>query len=43
VQITRSGDQPEETSSGRWTDVLMKQGDKWVLIADRGGRTSKPE
>ncbi len=22
---------------GDWTDVLLKQGDKWVLIADRGG------
>jgi ketosteroid isomerase-like protein len=27
--------------SGRWTDILMKKGDKWVLIGDHGGRTSK--
>jgi hypothetical protein len=26
---------------GRWTDILMKQGDKWVMIGDHGGRTSK--
>ena len=23
--------------SGRWTDVLMKHGDKWVTITDHGG------
>lgn len=22
---------------GRWTDILMKQGDKWVMIVDHGG------
>jgi len=27
----------EETTSGHWTDVLMKQGDKWVMIGDAGG------
>ncbi len=30
----------ERNRSGRWTDILMKQGDKWVLIGDSGGRTS---
>jgi len=30
----------ERYRSGRWTDILMKQGDKWVLIGDSGGRTS---
>jgi len=30
-----------ETESGRWTDILMKQGTKWVLIGDNGGKTSK--
>jgi len=24
-----------------WTDILLKQGDKWVMIADHGGVTSK--
>ena len=23
--------------NGRWTDILMKDGDKWVLIGDHGG------
>jgi len=30
-----------KTTSGRWTDILTKKGDKWVLIGDQGGRTSK--
>jgi ketosteroid isomerase-like protein len=30
------------TSSGIWTDILMKSNGKWVLIGDHGGRTSKP-
>jgi len=28
------------TSSGIWTDILMKKDGKWVLIGDHGGRTS---
>ena len=28
----------QQTGKGRWTDILMKQGDKWVLIADHGGQ-----
>ncbi len=31
----------EKWESGRYTDILMKQGDKWVMIGDHGGRTSK--
>jgi len=31
----------EKWVSGRWTDILMKQGDKWVMVGDHGGRTSK--
>lgn len=30
----------ERNSSGRWTDILMKQGDKWLLIGDSGGNSS---
>jgi len=29
----------EQNGSGRWTDILMKQGDKWVMIGDSGGST----
>lgn len=42
TQITQTnGDPKEKDSSGRWTDILMKQGDKWVLIGDNGGTTKK--
>ncbi|NIV72037.1 DUF4440 domain-containing protein [Candidatus Saccharibacteria bacterium] len=27
----------ENNSGGRWTDVLIKEGDKWMLIGDAGG------
>lgn len=33
----------DEASSGRWTDILVKSGDRWVLLADHGGRTSGDE
>lgn len=31
----------QKNSSGRWTDILLKQGDKWLIIGDHGGQTSK--
>ncbi|MBX2991823.1 MAG: nuclear transport factor 2 family protein [Bacteroidetes bacterium] len=43
VRIAKNAEGKENTRSGRWADVLMKQGDKWVLIGDHGGRTSKDE
>jgi len=30
-----------ENKSGRWTDILMKKGDKWVLVGDHGGNIEK--
>lgn len=39
--IYKDAEGKEKSSSGRWTDILIKQGDKWVLIADHGGQTSK--
>jgi len=41
TSIEKGADGKEETHSGRWTDILMKQGDKWMLIGDHGGQTSK--
>lgn len=26
---------------GRWTDILMKKDNKWVMVGDHGGKTSK--
>ncbi|MBI5471479.1 MAG: nuclear transport factor 2 family protein [Ignavibacteriae bacterium] len=40
-RIVKDAEGKEKSRSGRWTDVLMKQGDKWVLIGDQGGQTSK--
>ena len=31
-------DGKKKMESGRWTDILLKQGNKWVLIGDHGGR-----
>ncbi len=31
----------EQKCTGRKSDILMKQGDKWLLIADHGGHTSE--
>ena len=39
--VTKDAEGKEKNVSGRWTDILMKQGDKWVMIGDHGGQTSK--
>ena len=39
--ISKDADGKSSTDSGRWADVLKKQGDKWVLIGDHGGVTSE--
>jgi len=41
AQIEKDKDGKEKPTSGHWTDILMKKGNKWVLIGDHGGRTSK--
>ena len=43
-QIEKSKETSKETPSmGKWTDILMKKGGKWILVGDHGGRTSKTE
>jgi ketosteroid isomerase-like protein len=32
-----------ETGELRWTDTLIKEGDKWLLLGDHGGPTSSLE
>jgi len=34
-------DGKRKTEEGRWTDILMKQGGKWLIIGDNGGETPK--
>jgi ketosteroid isomerase-like protein len=29
------------SESGRWTDILLKQGNKWLMIGDHGGSDKK--
>jgi len=41
TRIGKDAEGKERSRSGRWADIVMKQGDKWVLIGDHGGRTSK--
>jgi ketosteroid isomerase-like protein len=41
TRIYQDAEGKEKTESGRWTDILKKQGDRWLLIGDHGGRTSK--
>ncbi|MGE5236922.1 MAG: YybH family protein [Acidobacteriota bacterium] len=38
-QMMKTSEGKVENVKGRWTDILMKQGDRWVLIGDHGGRT----
>lgn len=40
TDITKDKDGKTSLSSGRWTDILMKKGNKWVMIADHGGPNS---
>ena len=39
-ELSKDVEGKENNASGRWTDILMKEGDKWLLIADHGGSTA---
>lgn len=39
AQTVQKADGKELRNSGRWTDILGKRGNKWVLLADHGGIT----
>lgn len=34
-------DGKKSVESGNWTDILLKQGNKWVMIGDHGGAIKK--
>jgi ketosteroid isomerase-like protein len=42
-QIEKDKEGKEKPSTGHWTDILMKKNGKWLLVGDRGGRTSKDQ
>lgn len=41
TQVTEGSDGKPNTERGRWTDILMKKGGKWMLVGDHGGETKK--
>jgi len=41
TQVMESTDGKPTTERGRWTDILMKKGGKWMLVGDHGGEISK--
>ncbi len=41
VLVYENAEGSEKTSRGRWTDILMKQGNMWVVIGDHGGQTAQ--
>ena len=38
--VTKDSEGKVSFESGRWTDILMKKGDRWIMIGDHGGQTS---
>jgi ketosteroid isomerase-like protein len=36
-EVNKDSDGKMKTEKGRWTDILVKQGDRWVLLGDHGG------
>lgn len=40
--VYQDKDGKKTPEQGRWLDVLMKKGDKWVLVGDHGGRDAAP-
>jgi len=37
TQVMENSDGQPRTERGRWTDILMKKGGKWMLVGDHGG------
>lgn len=41
TQVIETMDGKPNTEKGRWTDILMKKGGKWMLVGDHGGEVKK--
>jgi len=39
-EVIKDVEGKEVNESGRWTDILMKQGEKWIMIGDSGGSSA---
>lgn len=37
TRVIKDAEGKQKREAGRWTDILMKDGSKWVMIADHGG------
>jgi ketosteroid isomerase-like protein len=37
--VVEGADGKRKSEEGRYTDILLKQGDKWLVIGDQGGST----
>jgi len=43
TQLYNDSEGEQHTEQGRWTDILMKQDGKWLLIADHGGPSASAD
>jgi ketosteroid isomerase-like protein len=41
TMIKQNGEGKKSPEAGRWTDILLKQGNKWMMIGDHGGKEDK--
>jgi ketosteroid isomerase-like protein len=41
--VSKDKDGKMQNERGRWTDILVKQGDRWVLYADHGGASPEDD
>jgi ketosteroid isomerase-like protein len=41
TMVKESPDGKKNVEMGNWTDILLKQGSKWVMIGDHGGAMKK--
>jgi len=41
VQVFEDSQGKPTTEKGRYTDILMKKENKWIMVGDHGGKTSK--
>ena len=43
MEVTENKDGKRDTDIGRWTDILIKDGDRWVMVGDHGGQTNNDD
>ncbi|UCH65411.1 MAG: nuclear transport factor 2 family protein [Ignavibacterium sp.] len=41
TQVVERADGTPRQEKGRWTDILMKKGGKWMIVGDHGGEIKK--